>query len=126
MRIHVFTAPFLFSIAHALSCDLLSFTFGLALIRVGFFVHFILPHARGDHFALGAASVAHGLRHGLYGGERACEAAADDVCGIHDEEKGMRVDFFDVPLSDAELYSAMTLRAAGAIFAGTAAGFARK
>ena len=30
------------------------------------------------------------------------------------------------PLSDAELYSAMTLRAAGAIWAGTAAGFARK
>ena len=30
------------------------------------------------------------------------------------------------PLSDAELYSAMTLRAAGAILAGTAAGFARK
>ncbi len=70
-------------------------TLSLALIRAGF-VHFILPHARGDHFALGAAGVAHGLRHGLYGGERACEAAADDVCGIHDEEKGMRVDFFDV------------------------------
>ena len=96
MRIHFFTAPFLFPIAHTLSCDLLSFTFGLALIRMGFFVHFILPHARGDHFALGAAGVAHGLRHGLYGGERACEAAADDVCGIHDEEKGMRVDFFNV------------------------------
>ena len=30
------------------------------------------------------------------------------------------------PLSDAELYSAMTFRAAGTIWAGTAAGFARK
>ena len=96
MRIHFFTAPFLFPIAHTLSCDLLSFTFGLALIRVGFFVHFILPHARGDHFAFGAAGVAHGLRHGLHGGERAREAAADDVGGIHDEEKGMRVDCLDV------------------------------
>ena len=36
------------------SCDFFCFTFGFALIRAGFFIHFMLPHARGDYFVFGA------------------------------------------------------------------------
>ena len=56
----------LFPITHPCPVDFFLFPCRCAVVGIGFFFHFILPHAGRHQFAFLAGGVTHGFRHGLY------------------------------------------------------------
>ena len=58
-----------------------------------FLFHFPAPRAGGSHFSPVVEGIPGGV--GYFRRKGACETAADDVCGVHNEEKSVGIHVFD-------------------------------